>query len=66
MKFVEAFDTLRDAEICAFSFFNGCYRERLSPGNYIYYSNDVSFQMWIYFEKKVWNVIYCPPNSWHI
>lgn len=63
MQFIEAFDTLKDAEHCALSFFNGCYRQRLSYGNYIYYSNKVDFEIWVYVENGVWCVCHCPSNS---
>lgn len=66
MGFIEAFDTFRDAEQCALSFFNSCYRRCLSAGNYIYYSNNVDFELWVYVQNGVWHVIYCPSNSWNI
>lgn len=70
MQFIEAFDTFRDAAVLARSYLhsetNIVIGDCLSAGNYVFHTNALTFQIWIYREKAVWNVIYCPPGSWYV
>lgn len=65
MQLIEAFDTFSDAEYCALSYFDNGRRKCLSTGNYTYYSDNASFEIWVYVQDDVWSVIRCPPNSWN-
>lgn len=67
MDCVGVFYSLEDAEQCAFRYFvNNCCRQHIGDANYIYRSNEVLHQMWIYRDKAFWFVIYCSPGSWSI